>query len=76
MAVRYKNYKNPWEDKEELKKIARAHTEEMEALYPEEIKSSIENSAIYGGPDKRPASHDEAKEPNIYFVNIQPISLE
>lgn len=73
MAVRYKNYKSPWDDKEELKKIARAHTEEMDATYPNEIKACIENSVIYGGPDKRPVRKGEAKEPKFIFINVDSV---
>lgn len=74
MPARYRQYKNPWDDKEELKKIAQAHTEEMDATYPEEIKASIENSVIYGGPDKRPKRKGEAKEPKFIFINVDSIS--
>lgn len=74
MAYKYKKYKNPWDDKEQLKKIALEHTEEMDSKYPEEIKDCIANSIIYGGPDKKPIRSTELKEPKFFFVNLDSVS--
>ena len=73
MPVKYRNYRSPYDDREELKRKAREHTEEMDAKYPEEIRSCIENSVIYGGPDKRPARKGEKVEPRFFFVNVDSI---
>lgn len=51
---------NYWNRADELKKKAQAHTAEMDRKYAINIRGCIEQSTIYGGPDKTPESSTEA----------------
>lgn len=63
-----------WTHKKENAKLAKEHTEKMAKERPNQIKKCIENSVIYGGPDKKPENNPNIGKPEFIFDNIDSVA--
>ena len=70
---------NYFAKKEENKKRAREHTENMQKRYANRIAESVKDSRIYGGEDEKPgfitkADRDQLSGPKVIFANTDSVS--